>query len=148
MVALKTARPRIVDGVQNLNLQKADTRNNGLFGNYTLGWDYDIDKKNTLAASVRFGARNNKTYQDGLFTQYFQNDVSSRSTLQDVVTKDLSNTVDINLTYTRLYEKPQKEFSILALYSKNNRNNDFQNTLLEQINSPDIEILHKSQRQL
>src|SRR5688572_1196640 len=127
------------NGVQNLNLQKADTRNNGLFGNYTLGWDYDIDKKNTLAASVRFGARNNETYQDGLFTQYFQNDVSSRSTLQDVETKDLSNTVDINLTYTHLYEKPQKEFSILALYSKNNRNNDFQNRLLEQFNSPESE---------
>ncbi len=134
--SFENSQATVVDGVQNLNLQKADTRNNGLFGNYTLGWDYDIDKKNTLAASVRFGARNNETYQDGLFTQYFQNDVSSRSTLQDVVTKDLSNTVDINLTYTHLYEKPQKEFSILALYSKNNRNNDFQNTLLEQINSP------------
>ncbi|HEX6226422.1 MAG TPA: TonB-dependent receptor [Chryseolinea sp.] len=124
------------EGTQNLNLQKADTRSNGLFGNYTLGWDYDIDKKNTLTASVRFGARNNESYQDALFTQYFQNDVSTRSTLQDVTTKDLSNTVDVNLTYTHLYEKPQKEFSILALYSKNNRNNDFQNNLLEQFNSP------------
>jgi outer membrane receptor protein involved in Fe transport len=124
------------DGIQNLNLQKADTRSEGLFGNYTLGWDYDINKKNSLAASVRFGARNNKSYQDQLLTLYTQDDIFTRSTLQDVVTKDLSNTVDINLTYTRLYEKPQKEFSLLALYSKNNRNNDFQNNLLEEINSP------------
>lgn len=121
---------------QNLNLQNADTRSNGMFGNYTLGWDYDFDKKNTLAASVRFGARNNKNYQNGLFTQYFTDAVFNRSTLQNVVTEDMSNTVDLNLTYTRLYEKPQKEFSLLALYSKNNRNNDFENRLLEAINSP------------
>ena len=24
------------------NFQRADTRNQGLFGNYTLGWDYDL----------------------------------------------------------------------------------------------------------
>ena len=119
-----------------LNLQNADTRSNGLFGNYTLGWDYDIDKKNSLAASVRFGARNHNNYQDGLFTQYFTYDLFTRSTLQNVKTEDMSNTVDVNLTYTRLYEKPQKEFSLLALYSKNNRNNDFENRLLEAINSP------------
>ncbi len=110
-----------------LNLQRADNRSNGLFGNYTLGWDYDIDKKNSLAASVRFGARNNKTYQDDLFTEAYQNSNFVSSSLRDVVTNDLSNTVDVNLTYTHLYEKPQKEFSILALYSKNNRNNDFDN---------------------
>lgn len=118
---------------ENLNLQNADTRSNGLFGNYTLGWDYDINKKNSLAASVRFGARNHENYQDGLFTQYFTNDAFTGSKLQDVVTKDMSNTVDVNLTYTRLYEKPQKEFNLLALYSKNNRNNDFENRLLEAI---------------
>lgn len=121
------------DGIENLNLQNADTRSSGLFGNYTLGWDYDFNKKNSLAASVRFGARNHKNYQDGLFTQYFEDDIFTRSTLQDVVTKDISNTVDVNLTYTRLFDKPQKEFSLLALYSKNDRNNDFNNKLLEQI---------------
>lgn len=119
--------------IEYFNFQNADTRSNGLFGNYTLGWDYDIDKKNSLAASVRFGARNNKNYQDNLFTEYFEDDLFMRSTLQNVVTKDMSNTVDVNLTYTHLYEKPQKEFSLLALYSKNNRNNDFENRLLEEV---------------
>jgi outer membrane receptor protein involved in Fe transport len=121
------------DTANFLSLQQADTRNQGLFGNYTLGWDYDIDKNNSLAASVRFGARNQKNYQDDLFTEYFTDDAFTRSTLQNVVTKDLSNTVDINLTYTHLYEKPQKEFNLLALYSKNIRNNDFENRLLEQV---------------
>ena len=122
----------LVNNNEYLNLQRADTRSNGLFGNYTLGWDYDIDKKNSLAASVRFGARNNKSYQDGLLTESYANDAFTSSTLRDVVTNDLSNTVDVNLTYTHLYEKPQKEFSLMALYSKNNRNNDFNNLTKEE----------------
>lgn len=114
-----------------LNHQRADTRSNGLFGNYTLGWDYEFDKKNSLAASVRFGARNHNNYQDDLFTESYINEAFNRSTLYDVKTKDLSNTIDLNLTYTRLYDKPQKEFNILALYSKNNRDNDSDSRLLE-----------------
>ena len=31
-----------------------------------------------------------------------------------------------------MYDKPQREFSLLALYSKNNRNNDFENRTLEE----------------
>jgi outer membrane receptor protein involved in Fe transport len=122
----------VVTNHEYLNLQRADNLNKGLFGNYTLGWDYDIDKKNSLAASVRFGARNNKTYQDNFLTEAYQDDVFRSSSLRDVVSNDLSNTVDINLTYTHLYEKPQKEFSLMALYSKNNRNNDFENRTKEE----------------
>src|SRR5690606_11028952 len=87
--------------------------------------------KNSLAASVRFGARNHNNYQDGLFTESYINDAFNRSTMYDVKTKDLSNTIDLNLTYTRLYDKPQKELNILALYSKNNRDNDSDSRLLE-----------------
>ncbi|MGC3947530.1 MAG: TonB-dependent receptor, partial [Chryseolinea sp.] len=117
---------------QTLNLQNADTRSHGLFGNYNLGWDYDINKNNTLTASLRIGARNNISYQDGLYTQMFTNDALTSSNLRDVKTNDLNNSIDASLTYTHLYEKPQKEFSLMALYSKNNRNNDFTNTTLEQ----------------
>ena len=79
---------------------------------------------------MRFGARNNKNYQDNFFTETYAGENYS-SYLQDVVTQDMSNTVDLNLTYTRTYEKPQREFSVLALYSKNNRNNDFENRTIE-----------------
>jgi outer membrane receptor protein involved in Fe transport len=119
-------------GNRTLNMQEADTRSHGLFGNYNLGWDYDINKNNTLAASVRIGARNNISYQDGLYTQMYTNESLSSSSLRNVKTNDLNNSVDASLTYTHLYEKPQKEFSLMALYSKNNRNNDFTNTTLEQ----------------
>ena len=121
---------------QTLNLQQADTRSHGLFGNYNLGWDYDINKYNNLTASVRIGARNNISYQDGLYTQMFTNDALTSSNLRNVKTNDLNNSIDASLTYTRTYEKPQKEFSVMALYSRNNRNNDFTNTTLEEGGEP------------
>jgi hypothetical protein len=82
-----------------------------------------------MTASVRYGVRNNTAYQDQLASYTYLNgsSIPSNSSLTDVTTKDLSGTVDVNFNYTRLFEKPQQEFSILALYSRNNRNNDFEN---------------------
>jgi len=115
------------DAVITTNLQKADTRNQGLFGNYTLGWDYDINEKNSLAASARFGARNGKNYQDDLYTLITNGVDPETSSLRNVVSENLSNNVDINLSYLHTYEKPQREFSILGSYSRNNRENNFVN---------------------
>jgi len=113
------------------NIQRADNLSQRLFGRYKLGWDYDIDKKNSLAASVQFGARNGKNFQDNFHTESYTDGALMTSTLRDVETKDLSNNVDVNLTYTHLYDKPQREFSLLALYSKNNRNNDYSSATSE-----------------
>lgn len=115
---------------QRLSLQNANNRSQGIFGNYNLGWDYDINKKNSVAASIRYGLRNNNSFQDALTSRIFENGNLLSSSLRDVNTKDLSATVDMNFTYTRLFEKPQREFSVLALYSRNDRNNDFTNAIL------------------
>ncbi len=112
------------DAVTSINTQRADTRNSGLFGNYNLGWDYDINEKNFMTASVRFGARNGKNYQDNLFTGT-SIDGNMNSSLTDVVTEDLSNNVDANLSYTHLYAKPQRELSFMGSFSRNNRDNNF-----------------------
>jgi outer membrane receptor protein involved in Fe transport len=126
------------------NIQKADTRNNGLFGNYNLGWDYDINKKNAMAASVRFGVRNNNTYQDDLTTQLYQNGSLFRSTLADVSSKDMSNNVDANFTYTHYYDKPQRELSFQGLFSRNNRTNDFENLYKGIVTSDQIDRLNRN----
>ncbi len=121
-----------IDGADTYRtIQRADNRSNGIFGNYNLGWDYDINKKNSITASVRYGLRNNVSYQDDLATFTYQNSSTNplSASLRDVKSNNLSGTVDLNFNYTRLFEKPQKEFSILALYSKNDRNNDFTNTI-------------------
>ena len=110
--------------------QSADTRNQGFFGNYNLGWDYDINEKSFLAASVRFGARNGSSYQDNLYSRTIT-PTSDNYTIRNAHSNDLSNNVDANLSYTRTFEKAQREFSILGSYSRNNRNNDFENLVLE-----------------
>ncbi|GIL22471.1 MAG: TonB-dependent receptor [Bacteroidota bacterium] len=114
---------------QTQSLQSGQNRNQGIFGNYNFGWDYDINKKNSLAASVRYGMRNNNSYQDNLISQVFTNNVLTSNSLRDVNTKDLSGNVDMNLSYNHYFEKPQQEFSLLAMYSRNDRNNDFTNTI-------------------
>jgi len=121
-----------IDGTDTYRtIQRADNRSNGIFGNYNLGWDYDINKKNSVTASVRYGLRNNVSYQDALTTLTYQNTSVNplSASLRDVKSNNLSGTVDLNFNYTRLFEKPQREFSVLALYSKNDRNNDFTNTI-------------------
>jgi len=112
---------------QSSNRQTADTRRNDIFGRYTLGWDWDLDKHNSLSASVAYGLRNSYSYQDRLTT------VSSNAALnsvRNVKTTDESATVDASLNYTHTYETPQREFSILTLYSRNNRTNNFLNDIL------------------
>lgn len=114
-----------------LNQQTASTRNNGLFGNYNFGWDYDINKQNSLVASVRFGARNGRNYQDNLLTQTYSDNNLTNTSLRDVAVKDLSNNVDANLTYTHTFNQPGKEFSLLTSLSRNNRTNDFINNIFD-----------------
>ena len=114
------------------NTQSADTRRNDAFGRYTLGWDFDIDKHNSLSASVAYGVRNSYNYQDLLRT------VSTNAALnsvRNVKTTDESGTIDASLNYTHTYEVPQREFSILTLYSRNNRTNDYLNDILAGDNS-------------
>ncbi len=115
---------------ETLNIQKADTRNNGVFGNYNLGWDYDIDKKNALAASVRFGIRNHRTMQDDLTTTRYQNGTLVSNTLAENENKSAFNNVDANFSYTHYYDKPQREFSVQSLFSRNTGTSLFENFVL------------------
>jgi outer membrane receptor for ferrienterochelin and colicin len=116
---------------ETLNEQSAETRNNGLFGNYNLGWDYDINKKNSLAASVRFGVRNSTTFQDNLTTQRYLNQVLTSSTLASNENKGNSNNVDANFSYTHYYDKPQRELSFQSEYSRNTGTSKFENLVLD-----------------
>ena len=106
-------------------IQSANTLNHGLFGTYQLGWDYDIDKNTSLSASIRYGVRNMINNQSNLLTQTFVPTLplpilSGRN----VKTTNLSGTLDASVTYTKTY-KPQKELSLLGLYSRNNNTNDY-----------------------
>ncbi|MFD2999216.1 TonB-dependent receptor domain-containing protein [Pontibacter toksunensis] len=113
---------------QNVIRQEADTRNNMMFGRYTFGWDYDINEKNYINASVQYGLRNGHNFQDGLLTQRYQAGSLFSRSLRDVEVMDNSGTVDVNLNYTHTF-RPQQEFSILTQFSRNNRTNNFLNEI-------------------
>jgi outer membrane receptor protein involved in Fe transport len=119
----------ITNGVENVVRQEAETNNNMMFGRYTFGWDYDINDKNYINASVQYGVRNWRANQDDLLSTRYQGGSLLSSTLRDVETTDNSGTVDVNLNYTHTFDKPQHEFSVLTQFSRNNRTNDFLNEI-------------------
>lgn len=125
---------------ETLNIQRADTRNSGLFGSYNLGWDYDINPKNSMAASVRFGVRNSRTFQDDLTTQRFFNEELIASTLAENENKGAYNNIDASFNYTHYYDKPQREFAFQSMFSRNNGNSLFENFLLD---PADREVLNR-----
>jgi outer membrane receptor protein involved in Fe transport len=114
------------NGLETRNFQTAETRREGLFGNYQLGFDWDINKFNSITSSMRFGLRNGNNWQDGL--KQIRNDVVS--SIRNTNSLDESANVDINIDYTKTFAKAQREFSILTMYSRNNRANDFYNLIM------------------
>lgn len=117
------------NGVNTRILQSADTRNRMLFGRYNLGWDYDINNYNFMTASLSAGVRNMRSKQDDLLTDTYREEELLSSLLRDVDVDNLSNSIDFNFNYTKTFEKPQKEFSVSTLYSRNNLTNNFTNSL-------------------
>ena len=118
----------VVNGTTTLTRQAGDGYTQGLFGQYNLGMDYDLAKNQSLTAGVRYGVRN-MTNQQNLSTQLFTNGVAGLLARRDVDVKNLSGTVDVNVDYLRIY-KPQQEWSISTLYSRNDLTNNFDADLL------------------
>ncbi len=102
-----------------------------IFGQYTLGFDYDLAKNQSLSANVRFGTRNFIQEQNQL-TNSFIGDSLLRMTNRDVDRRDLSNSVDMNVDYIRTF-KPQQEWSISTQYSRTGLTNNFYADLLGQL---------------
>ena len=112
-------------------IQSADTKRQEIFGRYNFGVDYEIDKFNFITGAVNFGIRNSENWQENFMTQSFLNNVLRAQQNREINTLDNSNSVDVSLNYTKTFEKRGKELSFLTLYSLNNRENSFTNTLFE-----------------
>lgn len=109
--------------------QTGDGSSRMLFGQYNLGFDYDLAKNQSLTAGVRYGVRNFINQQD-LITRLITNGATMATSSRDVEAKNLSGTVDINVDYLHTYKKPQQEWSISTLYSRNDLTNNFDANLL------------------
>ncbi len=116
------------NGVSLLTQQSADAYDNGLFGRYNLGFDYEISKKQSVNASLAFGTRNFERTQDFITYSYI-NSALNNTGFRNVDSKDNTNSIDLNLDYIRTF-KPQQELSISTQYSKSNLTNNFDADIL------------------
>lgn len=110
--------------------QFSDASDNGIFGNYNLGFDYDIDKTQFLSGGIRYGIRNFKR-KELETTDIYTNDKFFRSTFRDVDSKRLSGTADVNVDYLNVFD-PGHEFSISTLYSRTDEGSNF---VIDNLNS-------------
>lgn len=125
--------------------QTANTLTQRLHGNYNLGWDWDLTKKSNLSAGIRFGTRSGISSQDNMITSVlFPGSTSPLLSGRNVDSKDISLSYDINATYTYTYNS-QKELSFLGLYSRNNRTNDWQADLYNNVDFATITSRQKNE---
>ena len=119
------------NGSVSTTRQSADTERSDVFGRYNFGVDYEIDAFNFITGAVNFGIRNSENQQFNFLTQNTLNNVLRAQQNREINTLDNSNSVDVSLNYTKTFEKKGKELSFLTLYSTNDRENSFTNTLFE-----------------
>ncbi|WP_428666738.1 TonB-dependent receptor domain-containing protein [Runella sp.] len=119
------------NGASLLTKQNTDAYDNGLFGRYNIGFDYELSKNQSLNAGISFGTRNMVRTQD-MTSNLFTNNALTATTYRDVTTKDLSNNVDMNLDYIRTFKVPGREWSISTQYSRNTLTNNFNADLLNE----------------
>ena len=114
----------LLNGITKTTKQYSpDARDNGLWGQYNIGMDYDIDKTQTITGNVRFGVRDFNREQRQT-TDLFNDNLKTLTTLKDINSRDASHNVDVNLDYLKTFSS-QKEWSIATQYSRNNLTNNF-----------------------
>jgi len=123
------------------NTQSAHTHNDGLQGTYTFVWDYDINKNNSLSTSVRYGQRNQNSYQDQLLTNSYENDAITGTKLQNIKSTNVGDNVDASLTYTKKFSKKEREFNFLGIYSRSNQTNGY---VINTVQETDQSILSRN----
>lgn len=122
----------IANDVTTLTRQSGDGSSKGLFGQYSLGFDYDLAKNQSITAGVRYGLRNFLSQQD-LITRLYENGSETSQSGRNVDTKNLSGTLDANIDYLHTF-KPQQEWSVSTLYSRNDLTNNFDADILNSSN--------------
>lgn len=124
------------------NTQGAATRNDGLQTTYTLGWDYDINKNNLLSATLRYGERNQNSFQDQLYTGTLRND-TLKTSMQNILSTNVGDNIDGSLTYTKRFAKKDRELNFLGIYSRSNQTNGYViNTIQSDITGPRLNKNH------
>lgn len=104
--------------------QENDGNQLGGFGNAQLSLDYSPSAKDNITLSVR----NSRRAQNQYNTQQsysFSGTTASKTFANKIDSKNIGNNLDVNLDYTRKFDKENKEFSILAQLSQNAGDNSY-----------------------
>jgi len=113
---------------------------NGLFGRFNLGMDYDLTENQFLSGGVSYGVRNFS--RDQLQTTNIYDDQTLVSAfLRDIDSERESGTYDFNLDYLKRFA-PGHELSFSTLYSTTDEGSNFisanldnEETILNQLNN-------------
>ena len=116
-----------------LNIQAANTHNDGTNSQYTFGWDYDINKNNALTASVRYGRQDQNAYQDQLYTQSYPFNGTPSFSLKNIKTITVGANLDASLTYSKMFAKKDRQFNFLAVYGRNDPTTGFVTSTLSEV---------------
>ncbi|MFN8353065.1 MAG: TonB-dependent receptor [Spirosomataceae bacterium] len=114
--------------------QNSDYRNNGHNASGSLSVDYDVDSLN------RFGLEMNLWAGGNTSRGQYRNLFSTGETILQRFSRNSTNTygygdLDANFSYTHTFKTPQKELSVLAQFSGEHNNNDYN---LSQLNQTEI----------
>lgn len=109
--------------------QHANTNFNSLRNNYSFNWDFDINDRNSISSSVTYFNSIDNNFTNKLHTWSATRDISVR----DVKNYGNSNTITATVSYQRLFSKPKKEFTVMALFNQGNSNNNNLYSLLDTV---------------
>ena len=120
-----TVRNSSVRGFETVFNQTDKNQVRRFFGNTQLSVDYDINAKNSLSLSARYGVGNFNT--PGLQTSLLK--TASGTVLQEF-TQDLANirnnnSIDVDFNYTKTFKEQGHELTLLAQHGRNTRVTDF-----------------------
>lgn len=113
------------------SFQQAQTRGNGSWGYNSLELDYELNKYHYINASIGLNLGSHNNFQDELLGQTFRDAQLVEKTLRNVENNNSYKGAELSLNYTRTFQKPQKEWTVLSLWSVNNGYGQFTNRLLD-----------------
>ena len=103
------------------NFQSGETRPRGAFMNGQLGFEYDINPKNSLSGGIRTNGGQFRVTNDQ--EVYSQNAIRTESFLNDIVMRNQRIGTEYNLDFTHSFKNPGQELALLSLYSVTNTEN-------------------------
>jgi len=111
----------------------------GLLAQYALSADYQINPRESFSGGIRLGVRNINRDQH-LNTSLIESEQSLPGSLRDVLSKNLSNTIDVNIDYLHIYpdgsQGSGREFSLSAQYGQTRLTNNFDASNFESSATP------------